>query len=167
MNIDEVVKVISDLNERVEYVEGISEMIHWSVITDGNCIAVKYLGSYIWSSEDDEREFFDADDDWEPLETFLIRTQNEFIENIVKHRLVSEPTPDIQGTCPLECKGCWKVPCTGCGTSTGPVDSSVSRRMNRSIRPKLLYHLNCEICKKPIWRADAFDVRCDDHPWEE
>lgn len=30
-----------------------------------------------------------------------------------------------------------------------------------------LYHINCEICGKTIWRKDGFDVRCDEHPWEK
>lgn len=30
----------------------------------------------------------------------------------------------------------------------------------------LIYHINCEVCGKAIWRKDGFDTRCDEHPME-
>ena len=94
MNPEEVIKVVAELNDKIDYVEDVSEMIYWCAQTDGNYTNVKYLGCVLWSSENDDREFFDDKDDWEPLETFLIRAQNTLIDNIIKHRIAPEESEE-------------------------------------------------------------------------
>ena len=50
--------------------------------TNGDCVAIEFLGYPIWSSENDEREYDDEKDDYKPLEEFLRREANKLLDVI-------------------------------------------------------------------------------------
>ena len=50
--------------------------------TNGDCVAIEFLGYPIWSSENDEREYLDDKDDYESLEDFLRREANKLLDVI-------------------------------------------------------------------------------------
>lgn len=50
-------------------------------------IGIKFLGEYIWSSEDDERNYIEETDEYEPLEDYLRRVINERVTELQKIKL--------------------------------------------------------------------------------
>ena len=48
--------------------------------TNGDCVAIEFLGYPIWSSENDERAYLDDEDDYETLEDFLRRKANNLLK---------------------------------------------------------------------------------------
>ena len=47
---------------------------------------IKFLGRVVWSSEDDEREFIEAENEYEPLGEYLKRVANSFIKQAISQK---------------------------------------------------------------------------------
>lgn len=62
--------------------------------TDGLCVIIKFLGNTIWSSENDERDYVDNEDEYEPLAPFLRRERDKMIKDL---RLYLGVDPDTKG----------------------------------------------------------------------
>jgi phage-related protein len=82
---EEVIKVVRELNEEMEN-EDISESFFFVAHTDGNCSVIEFIGSDLWNSEDDDREFFEDKNEWEPLVNYIRRKRDELLSNIIKHQ---------------------------------------------------------------------------------
>jgi len=83
---EEVIKVVSELNEEMENVEDISESFFFVARTDGNCSVIEFLGCDLWNSDDDDREFFEDKNEWEPLVGYIRRKRDELLSNIIMHQ---------------------------------------------------------------------------------
>jgi hypothetical protein len=55
--------------------------------TDGHSHIIKFAGTVLWNSEDDERLYLDESDSYEPLEPFVRREFNRLMESIKKLKL--------------------------------------------------------------------------------
>lgn len=80
----EVFQALNELNECEDCLMFPAEMR-----TDGFSFRIDWLGQCLWMSEEDEREFNEEKDEWEPLGQYLIREQNKRfadIENEIKQR---------------------------------------------------------------------------------
>jgi len=86
MTPEEVIKVVRDLNEEMEDVEGTSESFFFVARTDGRRTIVGFLGCILWTSEEDEREFFEDKNEWEPLVDFIRQERDKLLSNIIKHQ---------------------------------------------------------------------------------
>jgi hypothetical protein len=84
MTLMEVNKCISNLNEELADMTEASEFFHFTMKTDGNTIIIEFLGCQLWNNDDDEREYDEFADTYEPLEPFLRRRVGVLIENIRK-----------------------------------------------------------------------------------
>jgi len=62
---EEVYTAVSDLNELLFTTQGYQSCFECS--SDGFQTSVLFLGSTIWSSEMDEREFYEETNEYEPL----------------------------------------------------------------------------------------------------
>jgi hypothetical protein len=94
MNIvTEAIKAVIEINDDVESIEGLSEEFYFSAETDGVNVNIKFLGSVLWSSEDDFdlREFNEHKNEWEPLIVFLRRERDKLIQNIKLYEGASKP----------------------------------------------------------------------------
>jgi len=87
---EEVVKAVRELNEEMEDVENISETFFFTARTDGNCSVIEFLGCDLWNSEDDDREFLEDKNEWEPLVNFIRRKRDELLSNIIKHQKIKD-----------------------------------------------------------------------------
>jgi len=91
MDIQEVYKIVDELNGLIvdQTEEGSSFLMGsmFTLITNGDVIGVNFLDNQIWNSDDDEREFFENQNDWEPLKPFLIQEANQIINLIKKIEL--------------------------------------------------------------------------------
>lgn len=81
----EAIDAVDELNDDVEYVEGLSEIFTYSVQTDGTCAIIKFLGCTLWSSEDDEREFYEDRNEYESLVGFCRRERDKMIGNLNRY----------------------------------------------------------------------------------
>ena len=57
-------------------------IINLDVLTNGYSIGIKFLGTYIWCSEDDDRQFDNDTQDYIDLELHLRMKINEIIKQI-------------------------------------------------------------------------------------
>lgn len=92
MNITDIDQLILCLNREAQ--EG--ELEHhgsattrFELRTDGEHQSILFMGIPIWKNWDDEREEV-GDDGYEPLETFLRRESQAFME-----RMMAKPSPDV------------------------------------------------------------------------
>ena len=57
--------------------------------TDGFASVITFMDFEIWSTENDEREYIDEEDDYEPLAPFVRRKFNELIANLASLKLTN------------------------------------------------------------------------------
>lgn len=69
----EALDLVADLNNEIFLNDNYSGFPIYEFESTGEESVIKYLGLIIWSSEDDEREYDDFGDDYEPLRGFLVR----------------------------------------------------------------------------------------------
>ena len=50
--------------------------------TDGYASIIEFMGHVLWSTENDEREYIEETDDYEPLAPFVRHKFNELIANL-------------------------------------------------------------------------------------
>jgi hypothetical protein len=61
-----------------------------SFSTDGYASVIEFMGHVLWSTENDEREYIEETDDYEPLAPFVRRKFNELIANFVSLTLTNQ-----------------------------------------------------------------------------
>ena len=80
----ELVEIVSELNDEVEdtlYGKGIVYN-PFEYRTTGYEQIVTFFGETLWCSENDEREFDEEADEYEPIEDFLRREATEFCKQV-------------------------------------------------------------------------------------
>lgn len=90
MDPKEIIDVVEELNELCVCAEDTSEEFYWTLKSTGTCSIIEYVGVTMWCSEEDEREFNEEKNEYEPLIDYLIRAQNRLIENLSKLRINPE-----------------------------------------------------------------------------
>lgn len=78
----DAIEAVTEINEDVEYIEGLSEEVYFVAETNGVSVNICFLGCRLWSSEDDLRDFNEELDEWEPLVDYLRRERDKLIDNI-------------------------------------------------------------------------------------
>lgn len=83
--LNEAIEVVEKLNQEVyDYFENYG--LTYSLLelkTDGFSIIINFMGQHrLWFSEEDEREFDDEINEYEPLEQYLRRETQEIINQI-------------------------------------------------------------------------------------
>lgn len=101
--IDEALKVVEELNDEIyDFLNenyGESFLI-FELCTDGNSITINFMRDYqLWNSDEDEREFYEDKNEYEPLGQYLRREAQERIDQISNIKLIA------QNPCP-QCIGC-------------------------------------------------------------
>lgn len=87
---DEIIDAVSTIADVIyDTYENDAFIPELELVSNGNIAIVTFLGSIIWSSEDDEREYFEDTDSYENLLTYLRNKCIERIENLykLKHKL--------------------------------------------------------------------------------
>lgn len=84
MKMQEAIEAVSILNQEVyDYFESFS--ITWPLFglrTDGDCIIIDMGNHRLWFSGEDEREFEENKNEYEPIESFLRREGQRIIDQI-------------------------------------------------------------------------------------
>lgn len=57
--------------------------------TDGFASVIEFMGHVLWSTEDDDRDYIEETDDFEPLAPFVRRKFNELIDNLSALKLTN------------------------------------------------------------------------------
>jgi len=81
-------EAIKDLNNSIYGFTGSSEEFYFEVRTNTTSIEVSFAGITIWNYDDDNREFDEQENKYEPYKLFFIREAIKLIENIHKHRSI-------------------------------------------------------------------------------
>lgn len=83
---EEIMDAVNTLEQEIfEQTEGM-EYFNIVATSNGFCTRVSFIGIELWNSEDDQREYIEDKDEYEPMETYLRRTINE---ELVKLRMIS------------------------------------------------------------------------------
>lgn len=75
--IDAINELNYDLYERFGEVDN-----QFNYSTDGNVDVIKFGGIILWHSEDDDREFDESTDNYEPIIPFIKRKFNNWIDEV-------------------------------------------------------------------------------------
>lgn len=82
---DEALKIVENLNEKTcEYLEkGKLTYPLFEFVTDGFSVIIKFMGHHrLWFSDEDEREFYEEANEYEPLEKYVRREAQKIINQI-------------------------------------------------------------------------------------
>jgi hypothetical protein len=83
-------KAVSDLNQEVyDYFESYGLTLSlFELRTNGISIIINFMGQYrLWFSDEDEREYCEETDEYEPIEQYLRRESQKIITQIGKIKL--------------------------------------------------------------------------------
>lgn len=96
MDLLELNEVIEDLNNDLyeKFGDDVSLDRLWGYETVGYYTLIKFGEFVLWNSEDDEREWIEDKNDYEPMKPFLIRKLNEEIDKLVEYKFNEEISPD-------------------------------------------------------------------------
>jgi len=83
-NIESAVSLIDEINHRFYAESGLTPV---SLITDGDAMCIQIFDYPLWDSENDERKWDEDKDEPEPLEEYLRRELNLFLDNLLEVRL--------------------------------------------------------------------------------
>ena len=93
IEIKEAIEVVEKLNNEIynffkkDYGEPFSML---DLCTDGNSIIINFLKIYrIWPPDEDEREYFDDKDEYEPIEQFLRKEIQKIIGQLSQIKLLN------------------------------------------------------------------------------
>lgn len=64
----------------------------FSYTTYGNHAVILFENHVLWDSEDDEREFYEDTNKYEPLKPFVKKKYNEWVEKLNKFKFSEEET---------------------------------------------------------------------------
>ena len=82
MDYNKLIEIVNVLEQDVyEKTEGI-EYLNFEVVTNGFATMVNFIGLTIWNSEDDEREYCEETDSYEPMEKHLRRVLNNELDKL-------------------------------------------------------------------------------------
>jgi len=84
---NEVLEAVRKLNEEImEDNEGGTEYCcFWVLETNGIDIIINFLGQGMWRSDEDERDFDESKNEYEPLEPFLRRESKKISQIAARH----------------------------------------------------------------------------------
>lgn len=81
--INNISSVVESLNEKLfEKASGVETEECFSLLTNGYCYIITFGKHELWNSENDEREWIEKNDDYEPLEPHIISIYNKWIDNL-------------------------------------------------------------------------------------
>jgi hypothetical protein len=78
---EQILQIVTKINEE-RYDEVLSTFFSLCFKSDGVSSVVEFLGSPIWSSEDDCRAFDEKTNEFEPLENYLKKEMNKLVEEL-------------------------------------------------------------------------------------
>lgn len=94
MNIQNIEDVVGNLNDYLMEASGKDDCPLFELSTNSYAVIIKFLGLVIWSSENEEREWIESANDYEPLDKFLMKEADELIDSLQKmkfeHRYITE-----------------------------------------------------------------------------
>jgi hypothetical protein len=76
-----VLKIVEDLNNAYMEVKGLAPFY---ITTDGVSVGVFFLEAPLWCSAEDEREYDEEKEEYEPLEDYLKRELRNLAKNILE-----------------------------------------------------------------------------------
>lgn len=81
---NEALHIVEDLNQEIfdKYGETFSQIFTFTVVAIGFYTSINFLGQVIWNSEEDDREWIEESNDYEPFEPYLRKKINELIQQI-------------------------------------------------------------------------------------
>ena len=79
-----------EIHESEQYTDQYSEFTLLEYRTNGYVELILFFGEQIWSSDDDDREYYEEIDEYESLDTYLRRKVNEVIRLIYTIELQEE-----------------------------------------------------------------------------
>ena len=79
---NKLVEIVNVLEQEVfEQTEGI-EYFNFEVVTNGFATIINFIGLQIWNSEDDDRNYYDETDSYEPMDKHLRRILNTELDKL-------------------------------------------------------------------------------------
>lgn len=79
-------KLVQELNESL-YLKYNDDSSPFTYNTNGYSHIIKYCDIILWFSEQDERKFNEEENDYEPLDLYVINKFNEYISSIKPYEL--------------------------------------------------------------------------------
>lgn len=84
--INEALEVIENINDEICDIlnENYGEnFLVLELCTDGNSVIINFMGRHqLWFSDEDERDFYEETNEYEPLEKYLRRRAQKIIDQI-------------------------------------------------------------------------------------
>jgi len=87
------IKIVNELNEEIFQKLGEELEANFVYSTDGFFEAINYAEIMIWNSEEDEREWDEEKNEYEPFKPFIKRIFNEKVEKLEKVKFVETEVP--------------------------------------------------------------------------
>ena len=79
-----IIEMIVKLNENFGYPEDNEEIVFYEFHTEGLNQRITFLGIKIWDDNNEEREFIENINDYEPLYDFIIKQTKKILKEITK-----------------------------------------------------------------------------------
>jgi len=79
------IKIVEELN--AELFEKGEQELSFSYETNGFCDIIKFQREILWDSENDEREWLEEKNQYEPFKPFIKKVFNDWIERIESFKL--------------------------------------------------------------------------------
>jgi len=90
MNNDDIIKIVNRLNDEL-YDQNPILISNYGIYLEFSSVGyssiIKFLDIVIWDEDNDERDFDESKNEYEPLKFFLIRKINDILEKLGKIRL--------------------------------------------------------------------------------
>jgi len=81
-NVAEIIEIINELNNLFYIRTGNEWLSPYEFVSNGDSTKIMFLQQELWYSEDDMREFDEEKNEYEPLETYIIRESISVIEKL-------------------------------------------------------------------------------------
>ncbi len=82
MEIIDYIELVSELNQELYNDHNIDS--RFSYTTDGLFDSISFDDKILWYSDDDDREWIESKNDYEPLKPFIKKKLNKYIDELVK-----------------------------------------------------------------------------------
>ena len=91
MELTKVLEAVQELNDYIseKHEGGSAQAVEFS--SDGNMCAVRFCGSTVWNEDEDDRNFDDNANEYEPLVPFLKKKINEQIDDLQLQKFADAP----------------------------------------------------------------------------
>jgi hypothetical protein len=80
--VEELKSIVEWINCQIASISTSSEEFYVNLETNGLDYIITFLGTNLWSSVEDDRDYITEKDCYEPLYPFIIRKYNETIDNL-------------------------------------------------------------------------------------